>query len=117
MRSCFQLRNTNKNEPMETTKEHWVTEHITKIIVGLIVTTVFSMVVAAFNLYLTARISPLNEVDRSIQKDVQALFDGDTQRKIDHDKVLKIEEKIEGIESGIAEIKSDTRDIKNYLLK
>lgn len=102
---------------MEAVQDHWITRHIKEIVIGLVISTLISVVVGLFNLYIANRLYPLDETDRLLKRDVQALFAGENERKVDHDKILKIEEKIEGIEKGIGDIKSDTRDIKNYLFK
>lgn len=102
---------------METAQEHWISRHVKEIIIGLIVTTLISMVVALFNLYVASRIYPLNKVDEQLQKDVQALFESDTERKVDHDKVVKIEQQIEGMQENLNNIREDVTFIRNYLTK
>ena len=102
---------------MEIHKDHWAVRHIKEIIIGLIISTVVSMVGTIGTLYMANRLAPFAETDRRLEQDVQALFEGDVQRRGDHDKITAVEAKIGAIEKNVNDIKSDVKDIRNYLLK
>jgi hypothetical protein len=111
------IENIENKENVYQIRTSWVTEHVSKIIIGLIISSVISVAGMAINLYLNSRFIPFDEADRLIKLDVTALQRAADQAKTDHEKVLILEQVVIPMQKDIVEIKQDTRDIKNYLLK
>ena len=108
--------NIENKESMYQIRTSWVSEHISKIIIGLIISSVISVAGMAINLYLNSRFIPFDEADKLIKLDVAALQRAADQAKVDHEKVIILEQVVIPMQKDIIEIKEDTRDIKNYLL-
>ena len=111
------VQNADKKDTQGIHTNSWINQHTKKVIIGLIVTAIFSVVANGYGLLAAAKLYPFAENDRIIFTRIEAIEKNTKDIETDRVRVAILEEQNKVTNEMLKDIRAGVQAITNVLIK